>query len=148
MVWQQGCAVVVCLTNMVEAGKNKCAQYYPAREGKTVKYGRLVVLNHKISSDECYTLSILQVKHTKTGEQRDIAHLYYLKWPDKGTPENSLDFIKLVRAARDAQLKYAAVVPSRKGQHMGGPPMVVHCSAGIGRSGTFVALDICLRLAG
>ncbi|MGH0170493.1 UNVERIFIED_CONTAM: hypothetical protein FKN15_059002 [Acipenser sinensis] len=86
----------------------------------------------------------LKTGRNETCEQRQVTHCQYLSWPDYGVPSSAgtlLDFLGVVKRQQKQAVK--ALGPPWKG-HPAGPPIVVHCSAGIGRTGTLCALDICL----
>ncbi|ETE65878.1 Tyrosine-protein phosphatase non-receptor type 9 [Ophiophagus hannah] len=77
-------------------------------------------------------------------ERRRVTHFQYVSWPDYGVPSSAATLIDFLGAVKQQQrVAVSALGPRYKG-HPGGPPIVVHCSAGIGRTGTFCALDICL----
>ena len=80
-------------------------------------------------------MSNLELTHLPTQELRRITHFQYLSWPDFGAPQTPEDFLQFLVAVRDKGLLSMEV---------NGPP-VVHCSAGVGRSGTFILVDACLR---
>ena len=67
------------------------------------------------------------------GTVRTIQHFQFTTWPDHGVPERPHTLVKFVRAFRER------VTPEQR-------PVVVHCSAGVGRSGTFIALDRILQV--
>ena len=73
--------------------------------------------------------------------ERTILHFQFLAWPDYGVPDSGMAVIKLVMAVREVQAQY---VRDTKNMAPNGPPIVVHCSAGVGRSGTFCTLDYCI----
>ncbi|MEQ2265953.1 Tyrosine-protein phosphatase non-receptor type 9, partial [Xenotaenia resolanae] len=79
-----------------------------------------------------------------TCEQRHVSHFQYLSWPDYGVPSSAVTLIDFLGAVKRQQRKMVKALGPRWTGHPLGPPMVVHCSAGIGRTGTFCALDICL----
>lgn len=122
MVWEQNSSVVVMLTKEVENTKPKCARYWP-EEGQAEIYGKLRV---KVEQEETVgemVIRTMTLEDTrKDGSSRTITQYQYTSWPDHGLPVSTTAFLELVRMV-DKQKKTG--------------PVVVHCSAGIGRSGTF-----------
>ncbi|XP_015185172.1 PREDICTED: receptor-type tyrosine-protein phosphatase kappa-like [Polistes dominula] len=130
MIWQENVFVICMLTNIIENGKTKCEQYWPDI-GKKKKYGDVLVFNSTQNIFADYTFRILHV--TCNDETRKVEHLHYTAWPDHGVPNYThsvVTFLKKILA-----------------KEIGNGPMVVHCSAGIGRTGTIILCDICLRRA-
>uniref|UniRef100_A0A6A7G379 protein-tyrosine-phosphatase n=1 Tax=Hirondellea gigas TaxID=1518452 RepID=A0A6A7G379_9CRUS len=134
MVWQEDCYVIVMTTKELERGKNKCVQYWP-KDGSSQQYGGLTVLNICHSTNNDYTLrEFLLTKGDNAS--RTVYHFHFTAWPDHGVPSDPgcvLNFLHDVNKRQDELLS-----PSRG-------PIVVHCSAGIGRTGTFIVLDMILR---
>ncbi|XP_034178249.2 uncharacterized protein LOC117603333 [Osmia lignaria lignaria] len=128
MIWQEEVLVICMLANITEGGKVKCEQYWPDI-GKKKKYGEIIVFNarHTVFAD--FTFRTL---HVSCGDEaRKIEHLHYTTWPDHGVP--------LSTHSVATYLKKVLATPTGSG------PMVVHCSAGAGRTGTIILCDICLR---
>ncbi|XP_011644954.1 receptor-type tyrosine-protein phosphatase kappa-like [Pogonomyrmex barbatus] len=130
MVWQENVLIICMVTNIIENGRIKCEQYWPDI-GKKKKYGDIIVLNakHNIFADYC-----IRTFHVTCGEEtRKIEHLHYTAWPDHGIPLYTHSIVIYLK-------KLLAISP-------GDGPVVVHCSAGIGRTGIIILCDICLRRA-
>jgi len=129
MVWQERIMVLVMTTKEIERGKTKCARYWPDLD-KTEEYGVYAVKNISEETSKDYTLREFLV--TKPGhEERRIFHFHFLGWPDHGTPEDPgcvLNFL------HDVNLKQESLEDAG--------PIMVHCSAGIGRTGTFIVIDM------
>ncbi|KOC66469.1 Receptor-type tyrosine-protein phosphatase kappa [Habropoda laboriosa] len=130
MVWQEECYIICMLANLVEGGKVKCEQYWPDI-GKKKKYGDIIVFNAKHTVFADFTFRTLHV--TYEDEARKIEHLHYTAWPDHGVPMSTHSVVTYLK-------KLLATSP-------GNGPVVVHCSAGVGRTGTIILCDICLRRA-
>ncbi|GFS11590.1 receptor-type tyrosine-protein phosphatase kappa [Elysia marginata] len=133
MVWQQGTKAIVMLTQMEEEGQTKCVPYWPDFVGKSAaqKHGDfLIELKNKEVCQE-YIASELKISHLRKIEHRPIFHFWYTCWPTKSLPEP----ISLVKLVLDSRPKYEDA----------GVPVVVHCSPGTGRTGTFIALDQCMH---
>ncbi|KAK0148330.1 Tyrosine-protein phosphatase non-receptor type 9 [Merluccius polli] len=144
MVWEQTVLLIVMTTRVVERGRVKCGQYWPLEESRTEQHGYFLVRNMHIQGFQDFKLSHLELYNTQTGEKREISHYLYVSWPDFGVPKCAsamLDFREHVQQRQEAAVR--SLGSSWTGPP-GGPPVVVHCSAGIGRTGTFCTLDICL----
>ncbi|CAB3367774.1 Hypothetical predicted protein [Cloeon dipterum] len=132
MVWQEGTRVIVMTTKEIERGKNKCARYWPD-DGQVKEYGAVKVKNICESSNADYTLREFLVGREGTQEERKVFHFHFQAWPDHGVPSDPgcvLNFLHDVNA-RQSSIAEAG-------------PILVHCSAGIGRTGTFIVVDMIL----
>ncbi|KAK9803879.1 hypothetical protein WJX72_001449 [[Myrmecia] bisecta] len=134
MVMEQQCSVILMLTRCIEnRSVLKCAEYFPVKVEAVELYGDFSVrLDHveEIDSDICKRCMTLQ--DNVSGELRVIQHYHYHRWPDHGVPDSTAP---LRRLAKELQASHPTA---------SGPPLV-HCSAGIGRTGTLCAIDIMLR---
>ncbi|XP_077109345.1 tyrosine-protein phosphatase non-receptor type 1 [Ranitomeya variabilis] len=137
MVWEQKSSGVVMLNRVIEKGSIKCAQYWPKKEDSPMLFDdtnlKLTLLSEDIKS--YYTIRVLQLENLGTQETREILHFHYTTWPDFGVPESPASFLNFLFKVRESG--------SLNPEH---GPIVVHCSAGIGRSGTFCLADTCLLL--
>nr|KAG5705981.1 hypothetical protein BaRGS_010871 [Batillaria attramentaria] len=108
------------------------------------QFEEFIVYNNSIQEFNNYSETKLILHNTNTGESREITHLQFTSWPDYGVPPATgfLDFLFHVRSTQEQATKNLG---SSWTGHPLGPPIVVHCSAGIGRTGTFITIDICLR---
>ncbi|NXP42957.1 PTN9 phosphatase, partial [Leiothrix lutea] len=144
MVWEQNVLVIVMTTRLEEGGRRKCGQYWPLEKDFQVCFGALTITNLGVENLNHYKKTILEIHSSETRERRLVSHFQYLSWPDYGVPTSAATLIDFLGAVKQQQrVAVSALGPRFKG-HPGGPPVVVHCSAGIGRTGTFCALDICL----
>nr|XP_040048956.1 tyrosine-protein phosphatase non-receptor type 1 [Gasterosteus aculeatus aculeatus] len=137
MVWQQRTRGVVMLNRVIEKGSIKCAQYWPASEERDAIFEdanfKLTLISEDIKS--YYTVRQLELENLSTQETRDVLHFHYTTWPDFGVPESPASFLNFL-----FKVQKSGCLNSDQG------PVVVHCSAGIGRSGTFCLVDTCLLL--
>lgn len=141
MVWEQNSTAIVMLNKVIEKAVTKCAQYWPIGEanGDHDSYlfeetGFRVTLLEKEDKHN-FVVSRFLLEHVPSRQDREILHFHYTTWPDFGVPESPSAFLHFLLAVR----KSGALDPSV------GPP-IVHCSAGIGRSGTFCLADSALVL--
>ncbi|ORZ18098.1 protein-tyrosine phosphatase-like protein [Absidia repens] len=149
VVWEQNSRVVVMLTKEEEMNKIKCHRYWPSELNQSIQYGstRLTLTaerEHKVAAsdwkeDVIYEREFLVEKSGQSA--RHITQLHYTGWMDYGVPDNPLGTLQLVQLADRAQRRYESA--STDQQVIG--PMVIHCSAGCGRSGAFCAIDTVLR---
>ncbi|KAJ8780583.1 hypothetical protein J1605_000626 [Eschrichtius robustus] len=131
MVHQENTRVIVMTTREVERGRNKCFRYWPELHGSQ-EYGRLRVCNVAEHQAQGYCVRELQVWRADQEESpRTVKHCQYFGWPDHGVP-----------AAPTGVLGFLDEVNRAQSSMPGAGPMVVHCSAGIGRTGTIIVLDI------
>ncbi|XP_051832550.1 tyrosine-protein phosphatase non-receptor type 1 [Antechinus flavipes] len=137
MVWEQKSRGVVMLNRVMEKGSLKCAQYWPQKEEKEMIFEdtnlKLTLISEDIKS--YYTVRQLELENLTTQETREILHFHYTTWPDFGVPESPASFLNFLFKVRES----GSLNPEYG-------PIVVHCSAGIGRSGTFCLADTCLLL--
>ncbi len=143
MVWQENCYAIVMLCQLLEEGKQKCAAYWNPQDGRYFRAGQFVVRTLTIEQlcleEQRIAISSLQLmREGDTATTRKIVHYAHLNWPDKATPAVPaypstllMDFVR-----RDTV---------RQSNPRPEAPIVIHCSAGIGRTGTLVAIDICLQ---
>jgi len=144
MVWQQRVDVVVMVTRLVERGKNKCVQYWPS-EGSAV-YGDVEVTAAGQCQGRYYVLRELALANTKEQLSRTIYHYQFTAWPDHGLPSDPSFVLDLLHDVNRRLEDVANGTGSSPGAAPPGRgPMLVHCSAGIGRTGTFIALDVVLK---
>ncbi|XP_055337539.1 tyrosine-protein phosphatase 10D-like isoform X2 [Paramacrobiotus metropolitanus] len=130
MVWEQNCRAIVMLTRCVEKGREKCDHYWPY-DTDPIIYGDVEVTIMNESQTPDWTMREFRV--AKNNEPaRSVRHIHFTAWPDFGVPERPQTLIKFVRAFRER-------VPTDS------RPVIAHCSAGVGRSGTFIALDRLLQ---
>ncbi|XP_057683087.1 receptor-type tyrosine-protein phosphatase H-like isoform X2 [Corythoichthys intestinalis] len=133
MIWEQKVNAIVMVTNCTEGMRTKCEHYWPAHE-KTCQHKLLTITNVSEQQDSSWTIREFRVKHKKTPDERIVKHFHFTAWPDHGVPQCTdvlIQFRSLIREHMDANGTKA--------------PTVVHCSAGVGRTGTIIALDILLQ---
>ncbi|XP_067271769.1 tyrosine-protein phosphatase non-receptor type 4b isoform X1 [Pseudorasbora parva] len=132
MVWEQSATLVVMLTTQVERGRVKCHQYWP-NVSASGTYGGFQVTCVSEEGNSAYVLRDLTLSHLESKEERQICQMQYLAWPDHGVPDDSSDFLNFVSQVRSKR----ADAPD---------PVVVHCSAGIGRTGVLITMETAMCL--
>ncbi|XP_032594658.1 tyrosine-protein phosphatase corkscrew isoform X2 [Drosophila grimshawi] len=135
MIWQENTRVIVMTTKEIERGKSKCERYWPD-EGQCKQFGYAKVQCIKENSTNDYTLREFLFSWRDKPERR-IYHYHFQVWPDHGVPADPgcvLNFLQ------DVNTKQSSL--SQAGEKPG--PICVHCSAGIGRTGTFIVIDMIL----
>uniref|UniRef100_A0A8W8NSI4 protein-tyrosine-phosphatase n=1 Tax=Magallana gigas TaxID=29159 RepID=A0A8W8NSI4_MAGGI len=128
MIWQENVFVIAMVTNLKEGDKIKCERYWPTSGDSKML---LEIFTVQLFSERIYanfSTHNLKLFNRETQETRQITHLQYTSWPDHGTP-NPLELLSFYHYVSRAMEQH----PEQK--------LVVHCSAGIGRTGTFIALD-------
>ncbi|XP_065335287.1 tyrosine-protein phosphatase non-receptor type 9 [Cloeon dipterum] len=144
MVWEQHVLVVVMTTRVIERGRTKCGQYWPAEQGGKDTHGEYEVVTESVEQLGDYTRSKIVITNLKTEESRVLCHFQFLAWPDYGVPDTATAMLSFLNTVRNEQSKMVADLGDTWAGHSRGPPIIVHCSAGIGRTGTFCTLDICI----
>ncbi|XP_029847105.3 receptor-type tyrosine-protein phosphatase epsilon [Ixodes scapularis] len=123
MVWQENVCKIVMLTNLIEKGKAKCEQYWP---DEAATYGDIQV--HLMASETFPDYDVRQLHLTLADTTREVKHFHLRSWPDHGVPL----YPNVLLAFRKKVNQYRAFNEA---------PVVVHCSAGVGRTGTYILLD-------
>ncbi|KAK6631359.1 hypothetical protein RUM44_005885 [Polyplax serrata] len=143
MVWEQNCLVIVMTTKVMERGRIKCYQYWEPEQGEAV-HGNFAVRTTASDLFTDFTVCRLELVNLKTEEVREVYHFQYTSWPDYGTPHSALAVLDFLERVRQQQANMVNALGDTWAGHPRGPPIIVHCSAGIGRTGTFCTIDICL----
>ncbi|XP_041059665.1 receptor-type tyrosine-protein phosphatase delta-like isoform X1 [Carcharodon carcharias] len=130
MVWEQRSATIVMMTKLEEKSRVKCDQYWPGRGTET--YGMIQVT--LLDTIELATFCVRNFCLHKNGssEKREVRQFQFTAWPDHGVPEYPTPFLAFLRRVKTCN-------PPDAG------PVVVHCSAGVGRTGCFIVIDAMLE---
>uniref|UniRef100_A0A9J7XMX8 protein-tyrosine-phosphatase n=1 Tax=Cyprinus carpio carpio TaxID=630221 RepID=A0A9J7XMX8_CYPCA len=131
MIWQENSGSIVMVTNLVEVGRVKCVRYWP---DETEVYGDIKVTLIETEPLAEYVIRTFTVQKKGHHEIREIRQFHFTSWPDHGVPCYATGLLGFIR-----QVKF--LNPPDAG------PIVVHCSAGAGRTGCFIAVDIMLDMA-
>ena len=136
MVWQVGSPGIVMLNRLYEREMEKCHSYYPPYPGNRLQFGDVTVTCQSIAEDKDYIISKFRLTSVSESKSRLLTHFQYTIWPDFGAPESSHSFLTFLYVVRETGVFHNSETPA-----------VIHCSAGVGRSGTFILIDSCLRIA-
>lgn len=145
MVWQEKSSLIVMTTNTVELGKNKCYQYWPDEQGTSstieLTNGQMRIDCTAVENSGEFKTRVLQL--TRYGWKMDtlepigsriVYHYHFPSWPDKMAPKDS-----------GPVLNFVTEINRKQNVLRDSSPMIVHCSAGIGRTGTFIVIDIIIN---
>ncbi|XP_067946936.1 tyrosine-protein phosphatase non-receptor type 4-like isoform X2 [Watersipora subatra] len=132
LVWQQQITLVVMLTALVERGRIKCHQYWPHLY-ETTDFGTLQLTCLKEKETRSFAFREFTLVNMETNEERHIYQMQYIAWPDHGVPEDSSDFLDFVIRVRQKRIGMVE-------------PTLVHCSAGIGRTGVLILMETAMCL--
>ncbi|XP_048851590.1 receptor-type tyrosine-protein phosphatase delta-like isoform X12 [Brienomyrus brachyistius] len=130
MIWEQHSANIVMMTKLEERSRVKCDQYWPTRGTET--YGLIQVTLLDTVELATYCVRTFALYKNGSSEKREVRQFQFTAWPDHGVPEHPTPFLAFLRRVK-------ACNPPDAG------PMVVHCSAGVGRTGCFIVIDAMLE---
>uniref|UniRef100_A0A8C5I5J9 protein-tyrosine-phosphatase n=1 Tax=Gouania willdenowi TaxID=441366 RepID=A0A8C5I5J9_GOUWI len=131
MVWQENTAAIVMVTNLVEVGRVKCCKYWPD-DTEIYRDVKVTLIETELLSE--YVIRTFAVEKRGAHEIREIRQFHFTGWPDHGVPYHATGLLGFIRRVKSKTMTNAG-------------PMVVHCSAGAGRTGCFIVIDIMLDMA-
>ncbi|KGL93171.1 Receptor-type tyrosine-protein phosphatase C, partial [Charadrius vociferus] len=133
MIWEQKATIIVMVTRCEEGKRNKCAQYWPSMENGSATYGDIIVKINESKTCPDYVIQKLHITNARERTAgRDVTHIQFTSWPDHGVPEDPHLLLKLRRRVNALSNFFSG-------------PIVVHCSAGVGRTGTYIGIDAMLE---
>lgn len=140
MVWEQGVAIIAMVTAEEEGGREKSFRYWPRLGSRhnTVTYGRFKITTRFRTDSGCYATTGLKMKHLLTGQERTVWHLQYTDWPEHGCPEDLKGFLSYLEEIQSVRRHTNSTSEPRSPN----PPLLVHCSAGVGRTGVVILSEI------
>ncbi|XP_074698048.1 receptor-type tyrosine-protein phosphatase eta isoform X1 [Strix aluco] len=128
MIWEKNIYSIVMLTKCVEQARTKCEQYWPDKQSKS--YGDIIVTMVSEAVLPEWTVRDFTVEKSNTPESHSVRQFHFTSWPDHGVPETT-----------DLLINFRHLVHEYSSQNPIDSPTLVHCSAGVGRTGTFIAID-------
>uniref|UniRef100_A0A3Q1EXP3 protein-tyrosine-phosphatase n=1 Tax=Acanthochromis polyacanthus TaxID=80966 RepID=A0A3Q1EXP3_9TELE len=140
MVWEQGVSIIAMVTAEEESGREKSFRYWPRLGSRhnTVTYGRFKITTRFRTESGCYATTGLKIKHLLTGQERTVWHLQYTDWPDHGCPEDFKGFVTYLEEIQSVR-RHTNSISDPKNTNL---PVLVHCSAGVGRTGVVILSEI------
>lgn len=135
MVWEQNSQAILMLNKLVEERHIKCHLYWPEKAGDIMEMAEvgLTVEYLRVANYTNFCKRTFKLTDAESTKSREVVQFHYTKWPDFGIPQTPIAFLKFLKHVRAE-----GVLEENVG------PAIVHCSAGIGRSGTFCLVDSCL----
>ncbi|KAL1129262.1 hypothetical protein AAG570_013791 [Ranatra chinensis] len=128
MCWELRTATIVMMTKLEERTRIKCDQYWPARGTET--YGTITVTLSEVQELATYCIRTFNINRGGSSERREVKQLQFTAWPDHGVPDHPAPFLQFLRRVRGVNAASECT-----------GPLVVHCSAGVGRTGCFIVID-------
>ena len=125
MVVESKVVNIVMVTNIVESGRKKCEQYFPLKIGQKLEFGPYEIIADEQQMKIGYTIKELSISHM--GKITKLRHFHFTAWPDHDVPTLYDELLLFVSKVQEGRIKTRA-------------PILVHCSAGVGRTGTFITL--------
>lgn len=162
MIWKMECSVISMITKLREKHKEKCVQYWPTETSGEERYGDVIVTFDSEIERNGYTKTTLYISYKGCRESRKITHFWFTSWPDHKVPSDTRPILSLIQEVRELQKTCGA--RERRGRVPATPttphtidttdvhtcpttcPVTVHCSAGRGRTGCFIAISIGMNM--
>ncbi|KAM9773745.1 receptor-type tyrosine-protein phosphatase H isoform 1-T1 [Syngnathus typhle] len=133
MIWELRVNAIVMVTNCTEGRWTKCEHYWPAHNETCLHQGLMITTAFE-QQETNWTLREFRVKHKSRTEERTVKHFHFTAWPDHGVPQ-----------CTDVLIQFRRLIRRHMETNRSRTPTVVHCSAGVGRTGTIIALDVLLQ---
>ncbi|XP_030852464.1 receptor-type tyrosine-protein phosphatase alpha-like, partial [Strongylocentrotus purpuratus] len=126
MVWQENVTTIAMVTKLKEGDKIKCGKYWPNVPGDSVKFGNIKV---ELESLEACTGGVKRKMTLRKGDDyRIVTQFHFTEWPDKGVPKHTSSLLKFIMEVKADHGQYTH-------------PLIIHCSAGVGRTGVVISID-------
>ncbi|CAI4228128.1 unnamed protein product [Auanema sp. JU1783] len=131
MIDEQNVSIILMLCKLLEMNKVKCQCYWPKPKGTKEIFGNYEVTFEdceRFDDDEDYILRVFSFENQITGVKKTVKQLHYKEWPDHGCPSGEIQLLNMIKKMADLQTNIEQ-------------PVLVHCSAGVGRTGTIIAVN-------
>ncbi|XP_025833935.1 tyrosine-protein phosphatase Lar, partial [Agrilus planipennis] len=130
MCWEVKTSTIVMMTKLEERTRIKCDRYWPERDSET--YGSITITMTDFQQLAYYCIRTFQIARRGCSDEREVKQLQFTAWPDHGVPDHPASFLQFVKRVRN-------INPPGSG------PIIVHCSAGVGRTGCYIVIDSMLE---
>ncbi|XP_023208880.1 tyrosine-protein phosphatase non-receptor type 21 isoform X1 [Xiphophorus maculatus] len=139
MVWEEDVSIIAMVTAEEESGREKSCRYWPRLGSRhnTVTYGRFRITTRFRTESGCYATTGLKIKNVPKDQERTVWHLQYTDWPDHGCPEDFKGFLTYLEEVQSVR-RHTNAISDPKNIN----PVLVHCSAGVGRSGVVILSEL------
>ncbi|NXE41911.1 PTPRU phosphatase, partial [Ptilorrhoa leucosticta] len=131
MVWQEHCSSIVMITKLVEVGRVKCSKYWP---DDSEMYGDIKITLVESETLAEYAVRTFALERRGYSARHEVKQFHFMSWPEHGVPYHATGLLAFIRRVK-------ASTPPDAG------PIVIHCSAGTGRTGCYIVLDVMLDMA-
>ncbi|XP_053316788.1 tyrosine-protein phosphatase non-receptor type 14 [Spea bombifrons] len=144
MVWEQGVNVIAMMSTEEEEGRDQSHRYWPklASRQNSATYGKFKVTTNFRTDAGPHAITGLKLNHLLSGQERTVWHLQFTDWPDHGCPEEAQGFLSYLE---EINVVYSHAKNTQDTSGPRNPPVVVHCSAGVGRTGVLILTDLMSR---
>lgn len=136
MIWEQKSSIIVMLTNEIEGHKLKCHPYWRREIDTPIEYGNMVVILMDETVSSAWKIRTFTILNKKGDDTRIVKQLQFTSWPDYGTPETPYELLAFTEEVYEYYQKYDPSFAY---------PIVLHCSAGVGRTGSFCCIYSAIR---
>eukprot|EP00057_Strongylocentrotus_purpuratus_P015831 XP_011670305.1 PREDICTED: receptor-type tyrosine-protein phosphatase epsilon [Strongylocentrotus purpuratus] len=126
MVWQENVTTIAMVTKLKEGDKIKCGKYWPKIPGDSVKFGNIKV--ELVSLEACTGGIKRKMTMIKGDDYRTVTQFHFTEWPDKGVPKHTSSLLKFIKEVKADHGQFTH-------------PLIIHCSAGVGRTGVVISID-------
>ncbi|KAI1721237.1 protein-tyrosine phosphatase domain-containing protein [Ditylenchus destructor] len=131
MVWEQGIALIVNLCDQEDQQNPKCAKYWPEEGSKVCGSFEIYMVSEHIWSED-YVVRSLYLKNLSTNETRTVTQFHFLSWPNSRSPRSIKSLLEFRRKVNKSYRGHSS-------------PVLVHCTNGAGRSGTYMLIDVAIN---
>ncbi|XP_043372321.1 receptor-type tyrosine-protein phosphatase eta isoform X2 [Dermochelys coriacea] len=128
MIWEKNIYAIVMLTKCVEQGRTKCEEYWPDKGSNYYDNITVTLVSEYVLPE--WTIRDFTVEDNDATESHTVRQFHFTSWPDHGVPETT-----------DLLINFRHLVQENMSHSPPDSPTLVHCSAGVGRTGTFIAID-------